>query len=738
MNKLLFSSLVCVLLYSCRPIEKTPPPPPKMSFIDSLISTMTIEEKVGQMTQFTITTILQDSIIENYSERKAMVIDTNKVAHLIKKYHIGSFLNGRAFTPENWYMYAKALQETNLRHSNIPIIYGIDHVHGSSYLQWGTIFPHNINIANTFDTVYAYHSNAVAVNETRDLGHHWVFSPVLGIGKQKMWGRYYETFGEDPYLIEKMGVAAINGIQHTRNTAACAKHFIGYSDPKSGWDRSPAEIPDQHLREFFLPPFQAAIKAGVHTMMINSGEVNGIPVHASYDILTKLLREELGFKGVAVTDWMDIKALVSMHHVAENEKEATFMAIQAGIDMSMVPEDTSFCIYLTELVKEGRISEERINQSVKRILRLKKRIGLFKYPYPRNDRFHRVRSEKNVEKALNAARESIVLLKNKNNILPLTLDTKMMVGGPCIHKKAPLAGGWTYRFAANGEHWFPKDMPTIYQHLKKDFLSVKNIQNNKFNKSADVIVLAIGETKPYAETDGTIDDLTLEQEQQKTIEAALKTRKPVILILVEGRPRIIHQYADKVDAILFAGLPGNEGAQAISEILSGLTNPSGKMSFTYPRKHGHMIAYNHKPSEYSEIREVSDDLKYYTIGGFGAGLSYSNFEYSDIKADTVLQEGGKLNCEITVKNTSDADGKEAVLWMISDEVGSITRPVKELRCFEKRMIRSGEKEVFKFTVQPERDLSFPDKNGKVILEKGWFTLSVGTQKHRFYFSKKDK
>ncbi|WMJ73810.1 glycoside hydrolase family 3 N-terminal domain-containing protein [Cytophagaceae bacterium ABcell3] len=726
------------LLVSCSSEQNNDP-------VENLLSQMTLEEKIGQMTQLNITTIMSDSIQEHYDSVTTFVLDTNKLIDFVKNHHVGSFLNGRGVDPENWFEYINGLQRTNMKHSRlkIPIIYGVDHVHGSSYLNGGTIFPHNINLAATFDTTFAYETGKITVIETADLGHSWLFAPVLDLGRNKFWGRYYETFGEDPMVTAEFGTAFVNGIQNCQEAApykvaACAKHFIGYSDPKSGWDRSPAEIPDQALREFFLPAFQKAINAGVKTVMINSGEINGIPVHANKEILTGLLRKELGFEGVAVTDWLDIIALEKMHFVAENEKEATFLAIDAGIDMSMVPYSTSFCKYLKELVEEGRISEERIDQSVRRILKLKMDLGLFDNPYPRNDRFERIGAEEHKKVALNAARESIVLVKNEKNVLPLQKDIKKIVlAGPNADRKVPLCGGWTYRFAPQSDIWFPKDMPTIYSALTKELenttveLAELSTLSNKA-VDADVVILALGEETAYAETDGSIDDLELPEHQIALAKEAFMTGKPVILLLTEGRPLIIHKIADRCDGIIFAGLPGNEGATAIAEIISGNINPSGKMSFTYPWKQGHVIPYNHKRSEFSELRPVSEDLQRYSLIDFGQGLSYTNFEYSDITiSDTVVSVNSTVKCQVTVTNTGNRVGKESVLWFVSDEVASITRPIKELKHFEKQQLKPGESKTFTFAVNPWKHLSFPDKHGDKRLEEGYFTISTGEQTKRF-------
>ncbi|MEM7103475.1 MAG: glycoside hydrolase family 3 N-terminal domain-containing protein [Bacteroidota bacterium] len=710
-------------------------------FVSELISNMTLAEKIGQMSQINITEIIQDSIVEDYANVTHYVIDTAKLEKYLGEFHIGSFLNGRSVSAENWHYVTSTIQSINQKYSDVPIIYGIDHVHGASYLKPGTIFPHNINVASTFDTRHAFNTGNVAAYESADLGHKWIFAPVLGLGVAKWWGRYYETFGEDPYLISQMGLATIAGIQDDattapHKTAACAKHFLGYSDPKSGWDRAPALIPDQTLREFFLPPFRDAIDAGVKTIMLNSGEINGIPVHASYEILTTLLRDEMGFEGFTVTDWLDIIALEKMHYVAENEKEATYMAIQAGVDMSMIPTSPSFCILLKELVEEGRISEARIDESVRRILNVKYDIGLFDIPIVENPRFERVGTEENIQKAKQAADESMVLIKNNNNLLPLSKSSKVLLAGPNAKNKIALCGGWTYRFAPQKERWFPEDMPTVHDALESvfgDSYAFANYDQLAVRaRNSDVIVLALGETRAYAETQGTIDDLTIDKEQTELFKAAKATGKPVVVLLIEGRPRLIPDIVDEADAILFAGLPGIYGAESIAEVLAGDINPSGKMSFSYPYKHGHIIPYNYKQAEFSELREVSDALKRHTIAPFGYGLSYTTYEYSDLKADaTEIGVTQKLIASVTVKNTGDRVGKESVLWFISDEYGTITRPVKELRHFEKIELEPGQSKTVTFEVIPAEDLSYPDKHGKEYLEPGDFRISVGDQEIKF-------
>lgn len=712
--------------------------------IEHILSQMSLEEKIGQMTQINISMIMSDSIQAHYDSVTAFVLDTNKLKQYITKWHIGSFLNGRGVAKEQWFNYMDQLHRLNMQYSKlkIPLLYGVDHVHGSSYLKEGTIYPHNINIAASFDTSLAGEMGRVTVFETSGLGHNWIFSPVMDLGRNKFWGRYYETYGESSELAGRMGTSYIKGIQQSPGiapykVAACAKHFLGYSDPKSGWDRSPAEIPDQALREFFLPPFKAAIDAGVKTIMINSGELNGIPVHASHDLLTKLLRDELGFKGIVITDWMDIIALEKMHFVAENEKEATLMAINAGIDMSMTPLTTNFCKYVKELVLEKRITEERINESVRRILKVKYDLGLFNHSFPDSSRLSRIGTVENKQKALQAARESIVLLKNKEKLLPLSKDKKIVVTGATANSKVSLCGGWTYRFAAEGDWWLPDSMKTVYTALKEEFSQVELADRSELAKKAlkaDVIVLVCGETTAYAETDGTIDNLDLDEFQKEWMKEALATGKPVLLILTEGRPRIIGELYDKFPAAIFAGLPGIEGGTAIAEILSGKVNPSAKMPFTYPLHQGHIIPYNYKRSEYSELRPVSDKLKRFAMAEFGSGLSYSDFVFSELNlSDSAITGSETITATISVTNQSDIEGKEPVLWYISDEVGSITRPIKELKHFEKKRIKPGETVTYSFRINPEKDLTFPDKTGKKILEPGMFTISAGGKNIRFRY-----
>lgn len=712
------------------------------SKIDELLEAMTLEEKIGQMTQITNAQIVTKSNWGSGADLSIeMKIDTAKLGQMIRKYHVGSFLNGVAETAEVWYQFYKDLQEYNLSQSRlkIPIIYGVDQMHGPNYLTGGTIFPHAINTAATYNNKFPADMAHVTAMETADIGHQWIFAPVLDLARTPLWGRFYETLGESPYVASTMGSIFVKTIQQDAGIApykiaATAKHFLAYSDPKSGWDRTPVDISEQTLYEMHVPAFQAAIDAGIESVMINSGEINGEAVHASARILTQLLRDEMHFKGVAVTDWEDIIRLYKNHKVAENEREATYLAIVAGIDMAMTPYTTDFCEHLISLVKEGRISEERINLSVTRILRMKFKIGLFENPLPRNDRFNRIGTPENRALALEAAHESIVLMKNDANALPLSSDKikNVLVAGSLANLKSPLAGGWTLRWINQDESLYPEYMLTPYAALQKEFKSVTLAANDAELKSkatqASAIVVVVGEM-PYSEGFGSITDINLPVDQLKTIETALATKKPVIVVVIAGRPRIITSVYDKCSAVLFAGLPGFEGGQAIAEIISGKVNPSAKMSFNYPYAPNRLLPHNHKATEELLAHSIPNPI---ALKEFGTGQSYTTFEYSNLTlSDSILtSDNDSLVARVTIKNTGAIFGKEAVLWFINDEVASITRPVKDLKFYEKKLIKAGESVEYSFVIKPTQ-LSFPDKVNRKILEDGYFTLMVGPLKTRF-------
>lgn len=716
------------------------------SFIDDLLAKMSVVEKIGQMTQVNESFFAVDQEQTEATGGMANLIDSAMLAETIRDYQIGSFLTGGTRPAEEWYQLGKYLQEVNLQHSEnkIPIVFGIDHVHGTNYIQEGTVFPHNINLGATFNIALARQCGQSTASEAAALGHHWNFAPVLGVGRQKFWPRLYETYGEDTWLAGAMGSAYIQGLEEEKvgqyRMAACAKHFLGYSIPQSGWDRTVVDISMQKLYEYLVPPFQAAFDTDVKTIMINSGEINGKPVHASYFYLTTLLRDQMGFKGVALTDYLDIIKLHTEHFVTGNEKESTYEAIMAGVDMSMTPTTIDFCRHLRELVEEGRISEERLDLSVRRILRLKYHLGLFDHPLPSDEYLDNVGAEEHRNAARQAAEESIVLMKNDHNRLPLQNPDKLLLVGKNANLKKALGGGWTYTWQGNDESLYPDSWQTVYEALKAEFPATEVVLANWENymqsaSGADAIVIATGED-PYAEGWGNINELDLPTEEKELIEAAINLGTPVILVLIEGRPRTIGALYDQCDAVIFAGLPGMFGAQAIAGVMSGRINPSGKMSITYPYKSGHVIPYNYKHMEYSYLNVYNPEIQRYSIADFGSGESYTTFEYSNLTLpDTLLYGEGPFTASIKVANTGQRAGKEAVLWYLSDLVASYTRPNKALKHFEKIHLEPGESSMLQFDISPKEHLSFPDEKGNLLVEKGYFVLAVGDQHINFYYNK---
>lgn len=715
--------------------------------IDELLQQMSLEEKIGQMTQINSSGIVANSNWGAGTDLKIeMKVDTGILGNMLRKYKVGSFLNGIAVPAETWFQFYKDLQEFNMKTSRlkIPVIYGIDHMHGPNYLEGSTIFPHAINIAATYNNQFPADMAHVTAIETADLGHQWLFAPVLDVARTPLWGRFYETLGESPYVSATMGSIFVKTVQSDPDIApykiaSTAKHFLAYSEPKYGWDRGPADISEQALYEFHVPSFRAVVDAGIKSVMINSGELNGEPVHSSSRILTTLLRDEMKFKGVVVTDWEDIIRLYRNHRTAVDEKDATYQAITAGIDVAMTPYTTDFCEHLKALVTEGKISEERIDLSVSRILRMKLELGLFENPYPRNDRFNRIGSKENRAKALDAARESIVLMKNEN-VLPLSAGKNILVAGPIGNSKNALAGGWTLRWQTNDDSLFPKDMLTLYTGLQKEFSAgqvsfAANAPEIKSKASgASAIVVAVGEMA-YAEGFGSIQDITLPEDQEELVEAAQATGKPVILVMIAGRPRVITEIYGGCKAVIFAGLPGFEGGQAIAEIISGKVNPSAKMSFNFPYSVNRLIPHNHKTSEVALAHVIDNPIALFP---FGSGLSYTTFEYSNLKlSDSVLtSDQSEIKATVSVKNTGAREGKEAVLWFLFDEVASLSRPVRDLKFYEKDQIKPGESKDFYFTIRTDDHLGFPNKKGEKIIEDGYFRLMVGDLKTRFKLQRK--
>jgi len=720
--------------------------------VKDLLSEMSVEEKVGQMTQVNLNVILENG----YGNQDGK-IDPALLKKAVVDYKVGSILNAinHAYDVPTWHKIITQIQDASKKTPNsIPVLYGIDAIHGVTFTLGSTLFPQNISMGATRNPELARKAGEITALETRASGIRWNFAPVLDVGRNPLWPRFPETYGEDTYLVKEMGVASIKGLQgdndltEPTNVAACMKHFIGYSDPLSGKDRTPAYIPERQLREIFLPPFAAAVKAGVQTVMINSGEINGIPVHANKYLLTDVLRGELGFKGVAVSDWEDIIRLYTRHKVASTPEEAVKMGVMAGIDMSMVPNDFSFYTILLKLVKDGKVPMSRIDEAVGRILTLKYDVGLFENPYPEPAATKNFGKEDYKQVALDAAHQSVVLLKNKDNILPLTKGKKVLITGPAANSKTALGGSWSYTWQGNEDKWYPKDWKTIYDVLKAKngeantiFTKGTRFEHRDFDiaetvekaKSADYVVVCIGEDA-YAESPGSIDDLTLNPIQQKLVSEVSKAGKPVILVLVEGRPRIIHNLVEGVQGIVYAGIPGSQGAQAIVDVLFGDYNPDGKLPFSYPAFTGDILTYDHKGTD--EVTELSPGRighgGYKPEWPFGRGLSYTNFEYSDLKlSSNKLKGDATLKVSVTVKNTGDKEGKVAVELYTTDLYASITPSVKKLRKFTKIDLAPGKSQVVDFEIN-KSDLAFIGLDRKTfVTEPGTFEVHIGELKTQF-------
>ena len=704
---------------------------------------MTLAAKVGQMTQITLDVILEG---EMYQAKIPHKLDEKQLNSAIVKYGIGSVLNtpGIPLSRPQWISLITRIQEVAIKETDwgIPILYGIDAVHGVNYTVDATLFPQQINMAASWNPELVKAAASITAYEAKACGIPWNFSPVLDVARNPLWPRLWESFGEDVHLSKEMGLAMVSGLQVTNlsnpyTVSACLKHFIGYGMPLNGKDRTPAWIPEHYLREYFLPPFEAAIQAGAASIMINSGEINGIPVHADKRILTDLLRHELGFEGLVVTDWEDIKYLHTRHRVASSHKEAVRMAIDAGIDMSMVPDDFSFSDLLVELVEEGTITESRIDQSVERILTLKHKLGLFENPtlLPSAD-YQLFGSNQHANFALQLAQESITLLKNNQQSLPLSKDSKVLVTGFAASSMKYLNGGWTGTWQGDRADEFIKDKSTVLTAIKNKIgaSQVTYIEGCTFDKlssleevvaaakDADHILLCLGENT-YTEFHGNIDDLSLPKAQIEFAQRLIDCGKPITLILLQGRPRIITEIASSIDSILYAYLPGNEGGKAIADIVFGDHNPSGKLPITYPKYVNGLVTYDYKNSEASSIQ--GSKICYDPLFEFGTGLSYTTFEYSNLKLNKQkIQQDEILDLSVRVKNTGSRKGKEVVQLYLRDEYASITPSVRRLKRFKKVSLNPQEETELFFQLS-KSDFSFVGLDNQWICEAGTFVVMIG-------------
>ena len=704
--------------------------------IDRLLAKMTLEEKVGQMTQIAIQVVSKTKGTVDQKHE----IDPEKLREAITKYHVGSILNvwNVAHTGEYWQELITQMQDIATKETRlgIPIIYGIDAIHGANYTLGATLFPQSIAMAATRNPELVRKCSEISARETRACGIPWNFNPVLGMGRQPLWPRFWETYGEDIYVTSVMAKEYVEGqqgndISASDRVAACAKHYLGYSFPLSGKDRTPAWIPDRILREIFVPPFQAAFDAGVATVMVNSSEINGVPVHASHYYLTELLRDELGFDGFVVSDWYDINNLYLREKVARDQKEAVRMAVMAGIDMSMVPYNYSFYERLLELVNEGSVPLARIDEAVGRILKVKYQLGLFDNPYPNKRLLKMIAAGDARTTNYQAASEAITLLKNTDKVLPLSKKQKVLVTGPAADKLSVLNGGWTITWQGNEESLYPAEKYTILEAIQQeigaenvlhtpgvDFEKVLDIDEAvRLAKEAGLAILCLGEPT-YCETPGNIDDLTISGPQIELVEAVSGADVPIVLVLVEGRPRLVHDIVEAADAVVMAYLPGMEGGPAIADVIFGDVNPSGKLPMSYPQYPNSLMTYDHK---YSEIDSLND---YDAQWPFGFGLSYTTFAYSNLKLDKAEYVlGDEIVISVDVSNTGDRSGKEVVQLYLSDKVASVTPPVKRLKRFQKIDLKPGEKTTVLFSLFSD-DLSFIGRDNIRITEPGEFTVKI--------------
>lgn len=718
--------------------------------IDSLLSVMTLEEKAGEMTQLTLDYLCKGAA---FDENKEMILDPVKLDSALLHYHVGSILNTGTYTlsREKWYELITQIQEiaTKKTRLKIPVLYGIDAIHGANYTQGATLFPQELALAATWEPAFAEQAGAITAYEVRGSGIPWNFSPVLDLGRQPLWSRFFETFGEDPYLATQMGDAIVKGYQGNDisspdKVAACLKHYVGYSFATSGKDRTPVLMPERLLREYYLVPFASAIKNGALTVMVNSTEINGTPVHIDRHILTDILKEEMKFEGFAVTDWEDIVMLHTVHKVAPTYKEAVAMAINAGIDMSMVPSDVKFHQYLVELVNEGRIPMSRIDDAVRRILRVKMKLGLFEKPISDYNYYSKFGSAEHAEANYKAALECITLLKNEKEALPLAKEKKVLITGVAANSLNPLNGAWTHTWQGRITKYNPQDKKTILQAVQekvgeKNVVYVEGTDYSKdintakavaAAKGVDVIIACLGE-EPGTEKVGDIEDLEMEEAQLNLVKELSKAGKPIVLVLAEDRPRLIRKIEPLVAAVVMAYLPGNEGGRALAEILYGDVNPSGKLPFTYPKYSGSLVTYDHKRSE---DRDKNFQMNAFNPQyQFGFGLSYTTFAYADLKLsrDTI---GNSDTLVVTVKvtNTGTRAGKEVVQLYTKDEYATITPSVKRLKRFAKIALNPSESKEVSFKITTS-DLGFVGNDNKWITEPGSFEVMIQELKAPFYY-----
>ncbi len=724
--------------------------------VEKTLSKMTLDEKIGQMLELNLD-VMGTMTVEN--GKPVWKLNEEMLDSCISKYKVGSILNApgtRAATVKQWQEWIRLIQKKSLKYIGIPSVYGLDHNHGVTYTQAGTLFPQPINLAASFNPQLATEMAQVTAYESRAGNCPWVYNPVLDLGRDPRWSRIWESFGEDALVNARMAEAEILGYQGTDpnhidpfHVATSVKHYFAYGAPFTGKDRTPAYVAPNMLREKYFEPFRAAIRAGALTIMANSASINGVPVHASYEYLTKWLKEDLNWDGMIVTDWADINNLYQREKVAKDKKDAIRIAINAGVDMSMDPYSVEFCILLKELVQEGKVSQARIDDAVRRILRLKYRLGLFDKPNTGGKEYNKFGSEEFATKSLRAAEEAEVLLKNEGNILPLAKGKKILLTGPNANQMRCLDGGWSYTWQGSKAEDLAEQYNTIYEALcnkygKENVILEQGVTYNEDGNyydenepqiakavsaaaQADVIVACVGENS-YCETPGNLTDLWLSNNQRDLVKELAKTGKPIILVLNEGRPRLIADIEPLAKAVVDILLPGNYGADALANLLAGDVNFSAKMPYTYPREINSLATYDYKVSEEVPTMEgaYNYDAKVSLQWPFGYGLSYTTYDYSNLKVSkNQFTADDVLTVSVDVKNTGSREGKEVVLLYSSDLVASITPDNKRLRDFTKISLQPGETKTVTFNV-PAKNLAFVGADGRWTLEEGEFLFKVGS------------
>lgn len=755
MKKILLSISLLALAYTASanvPVIKSDPKIEAQ--VEQTLKKLTLEEKIGQMME------LVTDLFGANDKNGVFYIDEHKTDSILSRYKIGSILNAPntcAPTAKQWEKYIAQIQKISMKRIGIPCVFGLDQNHGSTYTQGGTLFPQNINVAATFNREIARRSAEATAYETRAVSVPWTYSPTVDLGRDARWPRIWENFGEDCYLSSEMGKAMVYGFQgedpnniDQYHIATSMKHFMGYGVPWTGKDRTPAYISPADLREKHFAPFLAGLQAGALTVMVNSASVNGMPMHANKDILTGWLKEETGWDGVLITDWADINNLYTREMVAKDKKDALRIAINAGIDMIMEPYSCDACGYLIELVKEGKIPMSRIDDACRRVLRMKYRLDLFKNPTQKLKNYPKFGGEEFAKLALEGATESMVLLKNEGNILPLQHGKKILLTGPNANQMRCLDGGWSYTWQGHRADEFAGKYNTIYEAFCNEYGKENVILNQgvTYNekgkyweenepqiqgavaaaKDADVIVACIGENS-YTETPGNLTDLWLSENQRNLVVALAQTGKPVILVLNEGRPRLIADIEPLAQGIIDILIPGNMGGDALANLVSGKSNFSGKMPYTYPKEINSLANYDFKKSEEVGTMEGAYDYnaKITQQWGFGYGLSYTTYKYSNLKvSQSDFRHGDIIKVSVDVKNTGKVAGKESVLLFSSDLIASMVPDGRRLRAFDKVELQPGETKTMIFELKAD-DLAFVGWNGKWRLEEGDFKLMIADQ-----------